>query len=51
MKMCEDCDNYICKAYHGTCSKYRFVRFIKAIPDSLVQTLDYFKTIPFWRWF
>ena len=50
-KMCSTCDNYICKAYHGTCRKYRISCFLKALPQSIYNTYKYMKTIPFWRWF
>jgi hypothetical protein len=26
MKICNSCENYICKAYHGTCRKYRILK-------------------------
>lgn len=29
--MCIKCNNYICKIYHGTCRKYRFIRFFKRL--------------------
>ena len=30
-KMCLNCSNYICKAYDGTCRKYRIVNFFKRL--------------------
>jgi len=29
--ICIKCNNYICKAYSGTCRKYRVIRFVKKI--------------------
>ncbi len=26
--ICNNCTNYVCKAYHGTCKKYRFLKLI-----------------------
>lgn len=26
--ICNKCFNYICKAYKGTCRKYRFLKFL-----------------------
>lgn len=26
--ICTNCNNYVCKAYHGTCRKYRFLKLI-----------------------
>lgn len=28
MNMCTKCSNYICKAYKGTCCKYRIIKFL-----------------------
>ena len=27
-KICNNCENYICKAYHGTCRKYKALKLI-----------------------
>lgn len=26
--ICDNCNNYVCKAYHGTCRKYRLLKLI-----------------------
>ena len=26
--ICNKCTNHVCKAYHGTCRKYRFLKLI-----------------------
>ena len=26
--ICNKCDNYVCKAYHGTCLKYRILKLL-----------------------
>ena len=49
--ICFTCDDYLCKAYHGTCRKYRISCYIKTLPQSIYNTYKYMKTIPFWRWF
>ena len=51
INLCCSCNSYICKAYNGTCRKYRIICFIKTLSSRIYNIYKYIKTIPFWRWF